>query len=392
VHGNRPLKPDTILVNSGRYHGDFGGVVNPPVVRASTILYPNVGAYRSSRAMKFGTLRYGRYGTQTAFALQEAIAELEGGAGAVICPSGLAAITMVLRALLRPGDHVLVVDTVYGPTRSFCDSVLAEEGIAVTYYDPRAADLESELTPRTRVVYAESPGSLTFETQDLPSLARLCRQHGAALVADSTWATPMCSNPLRLGVDVVIHSATKYIVGHSDAMLGVAVATSEYLSRLQNHAAGHGVIAGPDDCWLALRGLRSLGVRVRQHQCCAQALTAWFSAQPQVQRILFPAWPQDPGHALWRRDFKGASGLFGIEFRATMTDHLDRFIDDLDLFGIGSSWGGFESLILPSKPVRTAGQVPQGPLVRIHAGLEDPDDLIADLERALAHTAETVTA
>ncbi len=383
----RSLKPDTILAHAGRRPSEFGGAVNTPVVRASTILYPDVQSYRASRSTKFGTVRYGRYGTQTAIALMEALSELEGGEGAVLCPSGLAAITMVLNALLKPGDHLLVVDSVYAPTRAFCDNHLAAQGITVTYYDPCAdATIEDKLTDRTKVVFAESPGSLTFEVQDLPALANVCRQTGIALVVDGTWATPVFCKPLALGADIVIHSATKYIVGHSDAMLGVAVTKEPWLKLLQSHAAMSGVIAGPDECWLALRGLRTMGVRMRQHQDNAMLLTDWLHRHPAVRRVLYPGHASHPHHELWKRDFHGASGLFGVELQPAPSADIDAFINALSLFGIGSSWGGYESLILPSKPERSATRLGlDGQLLRIHAGLEDFEDLIADLQQGLTH-------
>lgn len=388
---DRSHHPDTILAHAGRKPAEFGGVVNTPVVRASTILYPDVEAYRASRSIKFGSLRYGRYGTQTAMALVEAMTELEGGDGAVLHPSGLAAIAMTLRALLSPGDHLLVVDSVYAPTRAFCDGQLAMQGIEVSYYDPAlGADIAGLFKPNTRVVFAESPGSLTFDMQDMPALSSACRPREIALVVDGTWATPLFCKPLSLGADVVVHSATKYIVGHSDAMLGVAVARDPWRLKLEKFAALNGIIAGPDDCWLALRGLRSMGARLRQHQDCAMGLSSWLGVHPAVRRILYPAHRSHPGHPIWRRDFTGASGLFGVELVPCDPGAVDRFIDALTLFGIGSSWGGYESLVLPASPMRTVGgKTFEGPLVRLHAGLEHPDDLIADLEQALAQLDST---
>lgn len=379
-------RSDTLLTHCGRDPEAFGGAVNVPVVRASTILYPNLAAYEASRLEKFAVLRYGRYGTQTAFALQEAMTALDGGAGAVLYPSGLAAIANVLGALLRPGDHLLMVDTAYGPARHFCDGPLKRDGVTTTYYDPAmGADIVELITDRTRVVYCESPGSLTFEVQDIPALAAVCRPRGIAVVADNTWATPLFFQPFAHGVDISIHAATKYIVGHSDAMLGIATANETYLDRVRSHAADHGVVAGPDECWLALRGLRSLGARLRQHQQSTATIVAWLKQHPLVRRILYPAEPDHPSTALWRRDFLGASGLFCIEVEPAPAGAVHRLVDALTLFGIGSSWGGYESLILPAKLVRTNSPVSAaGPLLRLHVGLEDPRDLIADLEIGLA--------
>ncbi|MFK8252081.1 cystathionine beta-lyase [Ancylobacter terrae] len=380
-----PASRRTRLVHAGRHPEQFGGAVNTPVVRTSTVLYPDLAAYEDSRAHKFGSLRYGRYGTQTAFALQEAMTELEGAAGAVLYPSGLAAISSVLRALLAPGDHLLMVDSVYGPARQFCDGALRRAGVETTYFDPAiGGGIADLLRPRTRVVYGESPGSLTFEVQDLPAIAQACRRSGALLVVDNTWASPLFHRPLELGADVSISAATKYVVGHSDAMLGVAATNERALDAVRAGAAADGLLAGPDDCWLALRGLRSMGARLRQHEESALFVAHWLARHPAVRRVLYPALPGDPSHELWKRDFSGASGLFSFELARPDPDRLRVFIDGLALFGIGSSWGGFESLVLPAKPVRTASHLPvEGALVRLHIGLEDPNDLVGDLARAL---------
>lgn len=373
---------DTLLVHGGRHPTEFGGVVNTPVVRASTVLYPDLEAYEASRPTKFGALRYGRYGTQTAFALAEALAALDGGEGAVLYPSGLAAIAGVLRALLRPGDHMLMVDTVYEPARKFCTEALSRDGISTTFYDPALTDgIESLIRPETRVAYCESPGSLTFEVQDIPRIGEVCRRYGIPVVVDNTWATPYFFKPLRHGADIAIQAATKYVVGHSDAMLGVAVARAEHLDLLRASAAEHGVLAGPDECWLGLRGLRSLGARLRQHEASTRIVVEALRRHAAVRSILYPACETNPSHALWRRDFEGASGLFGIELATRDPAAVRAFVNALRLFGIGSSWGGYESLILPAKPVRTASTPGvSGALVRIHVGLEDPQDLLADLE------------
>lgn len=376
----------TRLVHAGRHPEQFGGAVNTPVVRTSTVLYPDLAAYEDSRAQKFGALRYGRYGTPTAFALQEAMTELEGAAGTVLYPSGLAAISSVLRSLLAPGDHLLMVDSVYGPARQFCEGALRRAGIETTYFDPAiGGSIADLLRPQTRVVYGESPGSLTFEVQDLPTIAQTCRRSGVWLVVDNTWASPLFHRPLELGADISISAATKYVVGHSDAMLGVAATNERALDPVRAGAAADGQIAGPDDCWLALRGLRSMGARLRQHEEGALFVTRWLERHPAVRRVLYPALPGDPSHDLWKRDFSGASGLFSFELALPDQDRLRVFIDSLTLFGIGSSWGGFESLVLPARPVRTATPLSiKGALVRLHIGLEDPQDLVDDLARAFA--------
>lgn len=382
---SRRSRPDTVLVHAGRHPEDFGGAVNTPVVRASTILYPDLGSYERSRADKFGALRYGRYGTQTAFALMEAMTELEQGDGTVLYPSGLAAIAGVLKSLLGPGDHLLVTDAVYGPARNFCETELRRGGIDVTFFTPTAgAAIADLIRPETRVVYCESPGSLTFEVQDLPAIAAACAAADIAVVVDNTWATPFFHQPLRHGAHISIHAATKYIVGHSDAMLGVAVARQQHIPRLRAWAAEHGILAGPDECWLGLRGLRSLGARLRQHQESAGKIAATLQHHPAVKRVLYPALATDCSHSIWLRDFTGASGLFGLELAPAEPGAVRDFIDGLGLFGIGSSWGGYESLVLPSKPVRTVSLVEwQGPVLRLHIGLEDPEDLLDDLQGGL---------
>ena len=381
----RRPRQDTVLVHAGRHPEDFGGVVNTPVVRASTILYPDLGSYERSRANKFGALRYGRYGTQTAFALIEAMAELEHGDGAVLYPSGLAAIAGVLKPLLGPGDHLLVTDAVYGPARNFCETELRRNGVDVTFFAPSAgAEIGELIRPQTRAVYCESPGSLTFEVQDIPAISAACADSDIAVVVDNTWATPFFHQPLAHGADISIHAATKYIVGHSDAMLGVAVAKERHLPRLRAWAAEHGILAGPDECWLGLRGLRSLGARLRQHQESAKQIAGRLQHHPAVERVLYPALATDDSHTIWLRDFTGASGLFGLELAPADPRAVRDFIDGLGLFGIGSSWGGYESLVLPSKPVRTVRQAHwQGPLLRLHIGLEDPNDLLDDLQSGL---------
>ncbi|TGS87426.1 cystathionine beta-lyase [Mesorhizobium sp. M3A.F.Ca.ET.174.01.1.1] len=378
-------KRDTVLVHAGRHPEDFGGAVNTPVVRASTILYPDLKTYERSRADKFSALRYGRYGTQTAFALAEAMAQCEQGDGSVLYPSGLAAIACVLKSLLGPGDHLLVTDAVYGPARNFCETELRRNGVDVTFFPPTTgAGISDLIRPQTRVVYCESPGSLSFEVQDIPAIAAACAASDIAVVVDNTWATPFFHQPLKLGAHISIHAATKYIVGHSDAMLGVAVARERHLPRLRAWAAEHGILAGPDECWLGLRGLRSLGARLRQHQESAKQVAEAVQDHPAVKRVLYPALPTDDSHTIWLRDFAGATGLFGIELMPAASEAVRDLIDGLKLFGIGSSWGGYESLVLPSNPIRTVSHAHwRGPLLRLHIGLEDPNDLLEDLQSGL---------
>jgi cystathionine beta-lyase len=284
-----------------------------------------------------------------------------------------------------------MTDSVYQPVRTFCDRFLKRFGVETTYYDPLAgAGIAALIRPNTRVVYLESPGSLTFEVQDVPAIAEAAHAAGALVIFDNTWATPLCCKPLRLGADVVVHAATKYLVGHSDAMLGVVVASAALWRKIKLNGHGMGFAAAPDDCYLALRGLRTLSVRLRRHEASALALARWLALRPEVERLLHPALPGDPGHALWKRDFTGACGLFGVVLKPCPEPALAAMLDGLKLFGMGFSWGGYESLILPAKPaqLRTATQwEAAGPTLRIHAGLEDPQDLIADLEAGFARLA-----
>lgn len=379
------LRDETLLGHAGNHPAENHGIVNPPVYHASTVLFPSVAALEAAVRDKFAQVYYGRLGTPTTFALEEAVAALEGGDRALALPSGLAAIAATLTALLKAGDHLLVVDSVYEPVRTLCDRTLARFGIETTYYDPHVgAGIAELITPATRIVYVESPGSLTFEVQDIPAIAAAAHAAGALVVMDNTWATPLFFKSFRHGVDVSIHSATKYIGGHSDLMLGLVV-TKEPLGRtIKTSAHAMGYAAAPDDCYLALRGLRTLSVRLRRHQETGLALARWLQGRPEVARVLHPALPEDPGHALWRRDFAGASGLFGVVLNPYPKEAVAAMLDGLRLFGMGFSWGGYESLILPVKPetCRTATRWDApGPVLRLHAGLEDPADLIADLEQ-----------
>ena len=380
------------MAHVGRGGERHHGVVNPPVYRASTVTFPSVDALRAATARPWDGVTYGRRGTPTTFALQDAMAELEGGGQCLALPSGLAAVTTALLALLDAGDHLLMVDTVYGPTRLFCDGALRSFGVETTYYAP-GADIEPLFRANTRAVYLESPGSLTFEMQDVPAVAAAARARGAWTLMDNTWATPLFCKPLALGVDVSIQSVTKYVGGHADLMMGTATAQGDAFARLRSTAAQLGLCAGPDDCYLALRGLRTLAARLDRHQRTGLALAEWLGARPEVQRVLHPALPTDPGHALWSRDYSGASGLFGVVLRPVPDAAVAAMVEGLDLFAMGYSWGGFESLALPvPTPPRTAAGpwTDDGPLLRFHAGLEDPADLIADLEAGLERLTATV--
>jgi cystathionine beta-lyase len=378
-----PLADDTRLVVTGRNTEEQHGFVNPPVYHGSTVLYPDAASLKAHKAR----YTYGRRGSPTTDALQDALSELDGAAGTVLAPSGLAAVSCALLAFVEAGDHILVSDSVYRPTRTFCDTALARLGVAVEYYDPCiGAEIAKLLRPNTRVVFTESPGSQTFEMQDVPAIAEAAHAAGALVLMDNTWATPLYFRPIEHGADVAIQAGTKYIVGHSDVMLGVIGANAAAWPRLKAFHGSFGLHVGPDDVYLALRGLRTLGVRLERHQASALRVARWLQTRPEVARVLYPALESDPGHGLWKRDFKGASGLFGVVFRACPDRAVEAFLDSLTLFGLGYSWGGFESLAIPCDVAayRTATcWTAEGPLIRLHIGLEDPDDLIADLNQAL---------
>ena len=377
------MKRATTLVHSGRHPEDHQGAVNPPVYHVSTVTYPTVGQMRTAEKKPFDGMRYGRYGTPTSFALEEAVCALEGGYRTISTASGLAAITGSLSALLSAGDHLLMVDSTYFPTRRFCDDHLKRWGIETTYYDPTiGAGIEALVRPNTKVIFVEAPGSLTFEMQDIPAIADVAHAHGALVVMDNTWSAGLYFQPFEKGVDVSIQSGTKFIVGHSDAMLGLITCASEPIwKKIKTTQASQGVCAGAEEVYLGLRGLRTLGVRLRQHQESGLTLARWLQQRPEVVRVLHPALPEDPGHAIWKRDFTGACGLFSFELTPCSHEAVDAFMNGLEFFGIGYSWGGFESLIIPAEIKRTATDWKSGPILRIHTGLEDPDDLIGDLAK-----------
>ena len=381
------MKKDTLLVHKGRHPEDHHGIVNPPVYHASTVTSPTLADYEAKNKKPFEGVSYGRTGTPTTFALEEAVTALQGGHRTIAVSSGLAAVSMTLLALLKAGDHVLVADNVYGPTRvRAADGLLVRAGVETTYFDP-AESISGLVRPETRVVFFESPGSLTFEMLDVAKLSAEAKDAGALAVMDNTWASPLFFQPLAHGADVAIEAATKYISGHADVMLGtVTVSSAEHFQQIKWTANALGHSAAPDDCYLALRGLRTLSVRLERHQRNALKLAEWLRSRSEVERILYPALEDDPGHALWKRDFSGASGLFGVILKDCSKKALTAMLDGLELFPLGDSWGGFESLIIPAHPekIRTATQwTAAGPTLRVHAGLEDPDDLIEDLEKGL---------
>jgi cystathionine beta-lyase len=379
-----PKGKETQLVQGGRRKEWRGRLVNVPVERASTILFDNVDELRRT-GPGLGSYNYGLQGTATHWALSEALTQLEPGAvGTALYSSGLAAVTAALMAVLSAGDELLVVDSVYGPTRKFCDTILTRFGVSVRYYDPLiGSGIHDLFGDRTRAILLESPGSLTMEVQDVPATCSAARERGIATVLDNTWASPLLFSALAAGVDISILALSKYVGGHSDLMLGAATATPEYFPRLQKTAWDLGHAVSPDDAWLASRGLRTLSVRLKQHEERALKVAHRLKQQPQVGLVLHPALPHCPGHEIWKRDFKGSSGLFSFELKDADAARRAAFVDSLELFGIGYSWGGYESLALPVDPVRAVSNPPAPNLVRLHVGLEDPDDLIADLEAAL---------
>ncbi|CAK0742434.1 putative cystathionine beta-lyase [uncultured Gammaproteobacteria bacterium] len=391
IFPDRLLRPETLLTHGGNDPFSHQGIVNPPVYHASTVVFPTLEALEAIDRAPFDIINYGRIGTPTSRALEDAVAALEGGHRAVTTASGLNAIATALTAFTRAGNHILIADSVYGPTRRFCAEVLAPYGVTVEYYDPLiGAGIGNLIRPQTTLVYLESPGSLTFEVQDVPAIVAGVRAASASsgrritTMIDNTWATPLYFKPFTHGVDVSLHAATKYLGGHSDIMLGVIVCgTAETFDAVKRAAVRFGTCAGPDDIFLALRGLRTLAVRLERHWRTGLALAEWLEARPEVARVLHPARPNDSGHALWRRDFTGASGLFSILLHPCPKPALAAMLDGLKLFGMGYSWGGYESLILPAKPagVRSATRWTEpGWLLRLHAGLEAVEDLVADLE------------
>jgi cystathionine beta-lyase len=381
----------TLVTTLGRDPHRFDGMVNTPLERTSTVLYPNVQAFESAKTHQ--GITYGRSGTATTYAFEEAIAALEGGYRSMAVASGLAAVVLPIVALTGPGDHLLVVDTAYGPTRAFCERAVQDRQVEVTYYDPViGSGIEALIRPTTRLIVLEAPGSLTFEMQDIPAIVNVARRCGVPTLIDATWATPLFLKPLSLGVDVSVHAVTKYIGGHSDLMLGVITTGEAIHMRIRQGIYALGSHASPSDCWLALRGLRTLAVRMERHARSALTIAEWLAGRPEVERVLYPALTSDPGHDIWRRDFAGASGLFGVVLKSCSKAAVSAMIDGLELFGIGASWGGFESLCLPTYPVKIRTAVPwnpAGPSLRLHIGLEDPVDLIADLESGLARLRAT---
>jgi cystathionine beta-lyase len=383
---SKPRKTETLLVIAGRDTTVQNGFVNPPVVRGSTVIYPTAADLHAHT----GEFRYARYGTPTTKALQQASMAIEGPhcAGVALVPSGLSAITSTLLSVLKAGDHLLVSDSIYRPSRTFCDGLMVRYGVETSYFDPLiGAGIAELFKPNTAALMVEAPGSQTFEMPDIPAMSAVAHARGALVIDDNTWASPLYRRALEQGVDISMQAATKYIGGHSDIMFGTISANAQTWPRILETTRELGVCAGPDDVFLAMRGLRTLSVRLAQHQRSALDIARWLATRPEVTKVLYPALESDPGHAIWKRDFTGASGLFSIILRPAPKLAVDALLDALKLFGMGYSWGGFESLILPfdCDGYRTATQwAPGGPALRLHIGLEHVEDLKADLDLGFA--------
>ena len=389
--GAKPRRFATRLTHEGRPGSRVAGLVNTPVHRGSTVLQPNLAARREAgRRGLEQALVYGVMGNATHHALEDVVAGIEGGTRCQVVSSGLAAVTAALLAFLGSGDHLLMPDSVYAPSRVFCDGMLRRLGVETTYYDPLigAEALAALLRPRTRVLFLESPGSHTFEVQDVPALASVAQARGVCVMLDNTWGVHHFQ-PFRHGVDVSIQALTKYVAGHSDVLLGAVVTNDPAMwARVRGAALELGQYASPDDCWLALRGARTMAVRLAHQHAAGLRVARWLAEQPQVLRVLHPGLEGAQGHAIWKRDFTGASSLFGVVFQPRYPQAaVNALLDGLELFGIGASWGGFESLVLPTsgtltRTVESGGL--GGPAIRMHVGLEDTDDLIEDLAAGLA--------
>lgn len=380
-------RPATVVCHAGREPEAYHGFLNTPVFNGSTVLFQTLDDLEAANAGTFPGYAYGRYGNPTAASFEACIAALEGAYQSLATASGVAAVTVPLLSFLNSGDHLLMVDTAYGPTRKFCDQELTRLGVEVTYYDPLiGAGIEALLKPNTRVIFLESPGSLTFEVQDIPAIVAVAKPRGIVTMIDNSWASPLYFQPLKHGVDISIHSATKYINGHSDIVIGVVSATKEAFPRLKQGYGNIGAVPTAQDCYMAQRGIRTLAVRVKQHEASALELARWFEKRPETVKLLHPAFASCPGHEVWKRDFSGSTGLFGVLLKPYPRKALEAMMNGMRFFKMGYSWGGYESLMMPFSPqaVRSATRWQHDGLnLRIHAGLEDVADLLDDLEAGL---------
>jgi cysteine-S-conjugate beta-lyase len=377
------VKDETKIVTTGRDPKAHAGAVNTPVYHASTIIYPSLAAIRGKEKIPY---TYGRRGTPTTSALQEAMSEIEGADGTMLTPSGSSAVSLAIMSAVETGAHMLMVDSAYQPTRKLCDQLLTRFGVETQYYDPLiGGDIEKLIRDNTALIFMESPGSQTFEIQDVPAIVAAAQKHNVKTALDNTWATPLHFRPLDFGVDFSIMAATKYVVGHADALLGTVAAKGQNFTQLQKTHGLLGFSVGPDDVFLALRGLRTMPTRMKQHQQAALDIASWLKEFDFVRRVFYPALPDAPGHDLWQRDFSGAGGLFAVELNACSEDQLAAMLDNMRLFGMGYSWGGFESLIVPCEIVRTAAPFEtDGQMLRLNIGLEHVDDLKDDLRDGFA--------
>jgi cystathionine beta-lyase len=369
-------RKETKIIEAGRDPALHAGAVNTPVYRMSTVLFPDLETMRTEAQ----PYTYGRRGTPTTRALEQALCGLEGGARTVLTPSGLSACTLAILSLCGAGDHLLVTDSVYGPTRIFCQKLAKRYGIATTYFDPCiGAGIAQLFRPETKAVFLESPGSFTFDVQDVPAIAHIAHERGASVILDNTWATPLGFDALGHGVDLSVQAVTKYISGHADVLMGAITANSAHKDRLVEAHGTLGLCASGDEAYLAMRGLRTLAVRLKRHQESATEIAAWLKTRPEVARVIYPPLHDDPGHALWKRDFTGGCGLFGVVLKPASDAAVAAMVDGLEHFGLGYSWGGFESLIVNGHFPRSYPPALEGPLLRLHIGLEDVEDLKADL-------------
>lgn len=382
------MKKDTKIVHAGRDKKWTGQAVNPPVYHASTILFDTVSDLKYAlKNFRNKIMFYGRRGTPTHFAFRDAMAELEGGHDCLVYPSGIAAVNAALMSFLSSGDHLLMVDTCYGPTRALCNKLLKRMGIETTYYDPMIGEgIKDLIKENTKVIFTESPGSITMEIQDIPAISKVAKEHDIILMLDNTYGNLVNFKPFDHGIDISIQAATKYIVGHSDAMLGTITCTKKLWPRLQENSYYMGQTAAPDDINLAMRGIRTISTRIKQHEESALKIAEWLKARDEVDLVLHPAMTDCPGHEIWHRDFNGSNGLFSFTLKQGSEEDITTFLDSLNLFKMGFSWGGFESLAMSFYDLKAERDLSlwddYGPLIRLHVGLEDVDDLIADLDNA----------